>query len=111
MNGPYDGQPCCLTEEAYRRPADTYQRMERGGSPVQKETRSAGFDYQPATWTRALPKHTASQGRPGKAAVLLTAVQPCVKRTSSFLALWECFTSITAPFPIKTQTRILQAIV
>ena len=49
MNGPYDGQPCCLTEEAYCHPADTYQRMERGGSPVQKETRSAGFDYQPAT--------------------------------------------------------------
>lgn len=48
MNGPYDEQPCCLTEEAYCCLADTYQRMERGGLPVQKETPSAGFNYQPA---------------------------------------------------------------
>ena len=49
MSGPCDEQPCCLTEAADCRPAHTYQRTERGGSPVQKEARSAGFDYQPAT--------------------------------------------------------------
>ena len=49
MNRPYDEQPCCLTEEAYCRPADAYQRTERRDLPVQKETRSAGFDYQPVT--------------------------------------------------------------
>ena len=49
MSGPCDEQPCCLTEAADCRPAHTYQRTDRGGSPVQKEARSAGFDYQPAT--------------------------------------------------------------
>lgn len=90
-----------LFDRSSRLPPGTYlPENGRGGSPVQKEARSAGFDYQPATWTRALAKHAASQGRPEKAAALLMPVQPCVeKRRSSFLALWVRFPSITAPFP------------